>query len=328
MQRWFLELIDPRRLVPPLLVSADDALDEGEVRDANGAVAPIRAGVVLLAGADGGDGDTAGSFGFEWGAHLAGDLEQETSFGYSLAQEWDYFLTATQESPDSLVGLTVLDGGCGSGRLTLAMARAGAARVVGVDIHTALAATARRAAGQANLVFARADLAATGLAGESFDLIWSNGVIHHAPDPRACFRELARLVKPGGKLYVWLYGTHWTPLVVMRDLLERFGLREWSHPAILRVSRVCAALLLPVVWGIKLAGWLIPPLGRRAVVRNITGRWHKPGALTMIFFDVLSPRYRFRYTPQTLQEWFAEEGFEVVRVHDYQTGVLGRKRRS
>ncbi len=40
------------------------------------------------------------------------------------------------------------------------------------------------------------------------DLVFSNGVIHHTPDPRASFDELARITRPGGMLVLSVYNRH------------------------------------------------------------------------------------------------------------------------
>jgi SAM-dependent methyltransferase len=39
-----------------------------------------------------------------------------------------------------------------------------------------------------------------------FDLVWSYGVLHHTGDTYGAFRNIARLVKPGGYLFMMLYG--------------------------------------------------------------------------------------------------------------------------
>src|SRR3989442_143595 len=42
---------------------------------------------------------------------------------------------------------------------------------------------------------------------ESFDVVWSFGVLHHMPDPRAGFRAIVSLARPdGGLVVVWVYG--------------------------------------------------------------------------------------------------------------------------
>ena len=51
----------------------------------------------------------------------------------------------------------------------------------------------------------RSDLRAPGLADGAFDVVLALGVLHHTPDPRAAFRAVARLVRPGGAVVVTLY---------------------------------------------------------------------------------------------------------------------------
>ncbi len=42
---------------------------------------------------------------------------------------------------------------------------------------------------------------------ESFDLVYSLGVLHHLEDPLAGVRALAKLVRPGGELRLYVYRT-------------------------------------------------------------------------------------------------------------------------
>ena len=39
----------------------------------------------------------------------------------------------------------------------------------------------------------------------SFDFVVCSGVVHHTPDPERCIRELARVLRPGGRLYLSVY---------------------------------------------------------------------------------------------------------------------------
>lgn len=40
---------------------------------------------------------------------------------------------------------------------------------------------------------------------DSFDVVYSNGVLHHIPDMAQAFREIRRVLKPGGRFYILLY---------------------------------------------------------------------------------------------------------------------------
>jgi SAM-dependent methyltransferase len=96
-------------------------------------------------------------------------------------------------------GRLVLDAGCGHGRYLAAFASLGA-RVVGVDAGAAL-----RSPDPGTLPVIQASVLALPFAESTFDLVFCDGVIHHTPDPAAAFAELARVVRPGGALYVWVY---------------------------------------------------------------------------------------------------------------------------
>jgi SAM-dependent methyltransferase len=54
-------------------------------------------------------------------------------------------------------------------------------------------------------LFVQADLMALPFAAGAFDLAFSFGVLHHLPDPEAGFKKLVALVRPGGRVLVYLY---------------------------------------------------------------------------------------------------------------------------
>ncbi len=106
-------------------------------------------------------------------------------------------------------GQQLLDAGCGSGAMTLGMARAVApARVVGVDASAELLAQARALhAGPSNLSFQQADIYALPFEAE-FDVVVAARVLQWLADPQAAVRELARVLRPGGRLYLLDYQHH------------------------------------------------------------------------------------------------------------------------
>lgn len=102
-------------------------------------------------------------------------------------------------------GERVLDVGCGAGLdAFVAAGLAGpAGRVVGVELTQEMldvprAALARRPAPW--LAFEEADAAALPFADASFDVVLSNGVLNLVPDKDAAFREIRRVLRPGGTL--------------------------------------------------------------------------------------------------------------------------------
>jgi len=114
-------------------------------------------------------------------------------------------------------GSTVLDHACGGGMdLLLAARRVGASgRAIGVDMTPAMVRAATEAARQAGLdeivEVHQGFFESLPVPDASVDVVISNGVLNLAPEKRAVLDEVARVLKPGGRLYL-------ADVVVQREL--------------------------------------------------------------------------------------------------------------
>jgi arsenite methyltransferase len=104
-------------------------------------------------------------------------------------------------------GATVLDLGCGAGLDSLIAAeRVGSAgRVLGLDFSESMLFRARRANSQLdleNVLFCRADAENLPLEAKTVDAALVNGIFNLNPARAAIFSELARVVRPGGAVYL------------------------------------------------------------------------------------------------------------------------------
>lgn len=103
-----------------------------------------------------------------------------------------------------LVGKTVLDVGCGGGILSESMARLGA-RVTGIDMGDAPLAVAKLHLKESNVCVDYFRVSAEELADKqpgTFDIVTCLEMLEHVPDPASTVRALARLVRPGGQVFV------------------------------------------------------------------------------------------------------------------------------
>lgn len=118
-----------------------------------------------------------------------------------------YRVRMVKELCGPVEGLRVVDLGCGWGTISFALAREGAS-VVGVDFARAAVEICEERLGREavpGLRFVRGDARETGLAADSWDLVVAADLIEHLPpdDTRAVYREVRRLLTPGGRLVLW-----------------------------------------------------------------------------------------------------------------------------
>jgi len=138
-------------------------------------------------------------------------LRSVSAFRLDLLRRW---------LPGEWGNRTVVDLGCGGGFLAVPLARAGA-RVLGVD-------TARRAllAGmgrERTFLPVAGDLLTAPFADGSADVVLLADVLEHVVEPRLAIREAARLLRPGGHLFVNTIHRTWRSRVLAITLGEGLG---------------------------------------------------------------------------------------------------------
>jgi ubiquinone/menaquinone biosynthesis C-methylase UbiE len=115
------------------------------------------------------------------------------------------FVERLLELAGERAGARAIDLGTGPGDIAIRVARARPSwRVVALDSSEAMLRIAREGAshGGANVEFVRGDAKATGLTDASFDVVFSNSLLHHMPDPLLLWREIRRLAAPRGVVFV------------------------------------------------------------------------------------------------------------------------------
>jgi SAM-dependent methyltransferase len=181
----------------------------------------------------------------------------------------------------------IVDVGCGTGQMCLYLARADRV-VIGADLTRAsleLGAAAARRFSLDRVQFVETDLAQPGLKAGAFDVVFSSGVLHHTPDPRASFGRLATLARPGGTVVVGVY-----------NALARL-------PS--RLRRLAA----------RVSGFRLVPFD--PVLRD---RRHEPERREAWLRDQYQHPEEHWHTLAEVQDWFAANHIEYLRA--YPSAVL------
>ena len=161
-------------------------------------------------------------------ARVLEDRDRRTGdFFAGIAERWDQIRPAF-EHPDiqagavgALVppGLSIVDIGTGTGALLPLLAATGA-RITAVDNSDAMLLRARELCAAreiAGVSFQRADIRNLPFPDGTFDAAYASMVLHHVDRPAAAVAEMARVVRPGGKVVVMSFTSH--DLAWMRDEL-------------------------------------------------------------------------------------------------------------
>jgi SAM-dependent methyltransferase len=184
----------------------------------------------------------------------------------------------------------IVEIGCGTGQMCLYLARADRV-VVGADLTRAallLGAAAARRFGLDRVQFVETDLLKPGLRMGAFDVVYSSGVLHHTPNPRASFARLAGLARPGGTIVLGVY-----------NAFARIPMR---------LRRVAA----------RLSGFRVIPFD--PVLRD---RTNEPARREAWLRDQYQHPEEHVHTLTEVQRWFAENRVEYLR--SYPSAVLGEE---
>jgi arsenite methyltransferase len=351
VRRSLLEiLVDPVSGAPLTLTdevpSSGDDVRSGTL-SADGAVYPISDGIPRFSGsADAGQQQTAQSFGFKW--------TNRASFGSEgMRQELHGWLLkrygfASADAMRTFFGgrRRILDAGCGAGFATSAWMNdswnTAGGEWVGVDISAAIDVAQERVGRFPGTQFVQADILALPFRRESFDTIFSEGVLHHTPSTERAFRSLVPLLAPGGELMIYVYRTK----APIREFTDDYVRNLISHlsPAdawealrpLTRLGQALAELKTEIevvedvpLLGIKAGTYDV----QRLVYWNVAKLFWNEGMTfeenNHLNFDWYHPRYAHRQSEEEVRRWYDDAGLEITHLDADDAGytVRGVRRR-
>lgn len=262
----------------------------------------------------------AGSFGFEWQRFARVQLDSVSGRDESRRA----FLDRTGLDPRDFTGKRILDAGCGAGRFTELFANVGA-EIVGVDLSQAVDAAWQNVGRRHGTHIAQADLMGIPFRENTFDLVFSIGVLHHTASAERAFAELTRFVKPGGYFATWVYARSTRGWADALDDAYRSVTHRFPPEALYRLAHVA----IPLGAALRVLQ-TVPTIGPRlvrmylAVLPKISlhpvPRWR-----VLDSFDWWSPRYRSFHTYAEVEGWFHRAHFQDVERLGIPVAVRGRR---
>lgn len=216
------------------------------------------------------------------------------------------------------------------------------ASVIGADYSASVEPAFRNVAPWPNAHIVQADLWKLPFAHDTFDLIISDGVLHHTPDPRKAFRALVPYLAHGGEIAIYVYKRLGPIREFCDDLLRRATTRlspeacwEFSKP-FTQFGRALSELQctieipedLPVL-GIKAGRY---DLQRFIYHHMVKCFWNPDFSFeenTLVNFDWYHPVYASHHTEEEVIGWFKEAGLTKIRsprTNANGISVIGRRR--
>ena len=124
------------------------------------------------------------------------------------------------------MGSNILEAGCGTGQLSIALSRY-ARQIYGIDLSKGSLIEAKQFINSNDIKSVhlfRMNIFKLFFEENTFDVIISNGVLHHTYNPKLAFSKLVRVLKPGGIIVIGLYHRYGRIIQKIRQsLIKNFG---------------------------------------------------------------------------------------------------------
>ncbi len=241
------------------------------------------------------------SFGIEWTKYYA-------TLGWApkeLAFEKEMFLTYTRAMPNFFSNKIVIDAGCGNGRYINVINNISSPPprlIIGIDLSDSIFVAAKNCLIFDNVVFVKMNLnLLPKILKNPVDYIYSIGVLHHTPDAKESFYNLAKCVTKQGFISLFLYGKGNPILYRVNCFLRNRFFQKWPHKL---VYYLCVLIAIPCqIFRIKFFGpWMLDFIDRLIFV--------SPDVHNM--FDAYTAGYTSFHERKEIEEWYRANGFDYV----------------
>ena len=268
--------------------------------------------------------ETKRSFGFQWLRYRVTDHQENR----------DHFFRRTAMQPGTLSGQLFFEAGCGMGRYLKVFTDEPGAEVVGLDLS--LAVNRAYSENQANPLIhvVQGNIMQLPFRRQTFDHVYSIGVLHHTPSTEEAFHSIAKLAKPGGRVSIWVYHVwcppHLTGVKAVHATLKgkvTDALRVVTTRLPHRLLHYMCYLAIPYGWLQGLVWKASDPvkvLGSPLLLVHVA--IHPDANVRLLdTFDWYSPRYQWKHTVEEVAGWFRDEGLVDIDTTGFEVSVRGRR---
>ena len=154
------------------------------------------------------------------------------------------------------------------------------------------------------------------------DIILSIGVLHHIPDPDAVLNNCLKNLKPGGKIFIWLYGREGNIIYINAITILRI-ITTKIPDSFLKIIVEVIYLLLSIY--MRLSLYIKLPM--KGYINNVICKMDAKSQ-KQIIFDQLNPIYAKYYKKDEVFDLLARNGFRNIRInhrHSYSYSALAYK---
>lgn len=252
----------------------------------------------------------ARSFTFEWRKNKRTQLDSANLNQRSRSA----FKNRVNFELKDLKGKLILDAGCGCGRYAEVAAES-AGTVLGFDLSYAVDVAFENIGLKKNVHLIQADIFNLPFKKETFDFIYSFGVLHHTVDAKKAFMKLAALLKPKATISIFVYSSYNKGIVYTSNFWRFFtvrmpkGLLYW----------LCF-ISVPLYYLYRLP--VIGNIAKMVFVISMEPNWRWRVLDT---FDWYSPKFQSKHTHAEVFGWFKEAGLSGVSVFQDEVSMSASK---
>jgi SAM-dependent methyltransferase len=220
-------------------------------------------------------------------------------------------------------GRVLADLGCGSGRFSKVLLESEPKLVHCVEPSSSFidAETNLKSSIEAGIVVMHREMVES-VELSDIDFAFMVGVLHHLVDPTLALLNVHRMLRPGGSLLVWVYGSEQSRVITSAIRHLRRFLGKLPDRLLMAVSSFFVAILNFYSQVVKL-------LPKKTPLKNyFGGRWrtYSFSNKKLIIFDQLNPSVAMFYTVEDLRRSLTEVGFKsiVINVLEGSFGLAAR----